>query len=265
MRVRSALLALTLVLPAAALSIAAELPETCSTIDDGGTPDVADDVIGCEATVYYDCSTAHAGKVHVPSSLGTGVDLVDEAPTQSFTEGAGCGQQETAQATGSATTSIYDLNATGFLQGNVDTLTVELHSIYAGSLRAGGAVTLDVRVVVGGESPAGFRETEATGTGTPIASPESFQLDVPLVVSETGVSESMTFTITDLYAAFPELSEAGTGEGNYQTLDVTVGVVEADWAGAFVWGATEIPGSVSINRAGDLGATVSALDLAPAA
>lgn len=266
MRIRSVLLALTLALPATAFGVATDVTESCSTLDDAGTPDVTeDDVIGCEATVYYDCSTAHGGKVHVPSSLGTGVDLVEEAPTQSFTEGAGCGQQETSQATGAATTSFYDLNATGFLAGNVDTLTVELHSIYAGSLRAGGEVTLDVRVLLSGESPAGFRETEATGTGTPIGSPESFQLEVPLVVSETGLSESMTFTVTDLYAAFPELATAGDGAENFQSLDVTVGVVEQDWAGVFVWGATEVPASVTINSTGDLGTAVSALELAPAA
>ncbi len=264
MRRLSALFAAALVPGALAFAVtpAAHVPEGCGLIDDAGTADVVeDDVIGCEATVYYDCSTAHGGKVHVPSSLGTGVDLVAEAPTASFTEGAGCGQQETAQATGSATTSIYDLNATGFLAGNVDTLTVELHSIYAGSLRAGGEVTLDVRLVVSGESPAGFRETPATGTGDPIGSPESFQLEVPLVVSDTGLSESMTFTVTDLYAAFPELSGAGTGDETFQSLDVTVGVVESDWAGVFVWGATEVPANVTINSTGDLGTTVSALDL----
>ena len=266
MRVRSALSALVLVPAALAFSVSpAEETPACDLLDDGGTAaDTADDVLACEASVYYDCSTAHGGKVHVPSSLGTGVELVDAAPTESFTAGAGCGQQETAQATGSAPTSIYDLNATGFVEGNLDSLSVELHSIYAGSLRAGGEVTLDVRVVVGGESPVGFRETPATGTGTPIASPNSFQLEVPLVVSDTGLSESMTFTITDLYEAFPDRSVAGDGTGNYQTLDVTVGVEEDDWAGAFVWGATEVPANVTING-GERGLVVSALQLQPAA
>lgn len=264
MRVRSALCALMLVPAAFAFSVApAEDP--CTLLDDGGTADdTTDDVLACEASLYYDCSTAHGGKVHVPSSLGTGVKLVADAPTESFTAGAGCGQQETAQATGSATTSIYDLNASGFVAGNLDTLSVELHSIYAGSLRAGGEVTLDVRVVVSGQSPVGNRETPATGTGTPIASPNSFRLEVPLVVSDTGLSESMTFTLTDLYEKFPELSQPGDGAGNFQTVDVTVGVVETDWAGVFVWGATEVPASVTING-GERGLVVSATDLTPAA
>lgn len=262
MRVRSALCALVLVPAALAFSVAPAEDTSCALLDDGGTAeDTTDDVLGCEASVYYDCSTAHAGKVHVPSSLGTGVKLVDAAPDTSFTAGGGCGQQETAQARGTATTSIYDMNATGFIEGNVDSLSVELHSIYAGSLRAGGAATLDVRLVLSGESPVG--STSSPGpTGSPIESPKSFRLDVPLVVSSTGISESMTFTITDLYEAMPQLSEVGDGTENYQTLDVTVAVVETDWVGAFVWGATEVPANVTING-GERGLVVSALELQP--
>lgn len=260
MRTRSLLLILALV-PLSLGGIAAHVPDGCTLLDDGGTPDdPTDDVVACPVTAYYSCDGALGGKVHVPSSLGTGVTLTDQEPTGSFTAGEGCGQQETAQATGSATTSIYDLNATGFVNGNVDSVTVELHSIYASSLRAGGTVTLDVRLVVSGQSPVGFRETPGTGTGDPIASPESFLLEVPLEASATGLSESLTFTVTDLYELFPSLSVPGDGADRFQSLDVTVGVVEADWAGAFVWGATEVPASVTLNGEAR-GLVVSATDL----
>lgn len=254
MRVRSALLAAA-VLPVALFTVAADVPENCTVVD-AGADGAADDVIACEASAYLDCSAAAGGKVYTPlDSIPTSA----AKPTASFTSGAGCGKQETAQATGTATTSIYDINTTGFLEGNLDTLSVELHSIYAGSLRAGGNVTLDVRVVVGGQSPVGFTESPSPTGGT-IASPKRFLLDVPLVPSSTRVSESMTFTITDLYEMFPQLSKAGDGAGTFQTFDVTVGVVESDWGGAFVFGASEIPANVTING-GERGLVVSARDL----
>lgn len=262
MRLKSAILALAMAPGALAFAVTPASTD-CTTISTGADPvATSDDVIACEASVWFECSSAHGGKVHVPSSLGTGVKLVNDAPKTSFTAGGGCGQQETAQATGTATTSIYDLNATGFIAGNVDTLSVELHSIYASSLRATGTVTLDVRVVVDDQSPVGFVTSPGTGGTGDISSPESFRLEVPLQASSTRLSESMTFTITDLHRMFPQLSKAGNGSSNFHTLDVTVSVVELDWAGVFVWGATEIPANVTING-GARGLTVSAFDLKP--
>lgn len=244
MRMRGILLALTLV-PAALFSVAAHVPEDCSLLDDAGNEDTTDDVIACPATVYLSCKDAVNEKVYTPLDS---VPLEAAAPTGSVTAGDGCGKGEVAQARGSATTSIYDINTTGFVEGNVDSLTVELHSIYAASARASGSVTLDVRAVVGGVSPVGFTSTPGTGPGAnPIESPASFSVSVDPEPSATGASEALVFTITDVYEAFPELSAAGVGDGRFQTLDITVSVQNTAWAGTFVMGTTEVPASVTIN------------------
>lgn len=242
MRIRGALLALTLV-PAALFSVAAN-EEACSLLDDAGTEDAADDVVACEASVYLSCKNAVNEKVYTPLDS---VPLDFAAPTASVTDGAGCGKAEIAQANGTAPTSIYDINTTGFIAGNVDTLTVELHSIYAASQRAGGSVTLDVRVVVGGVSPVGFQESGGLPGGAPIGSPKSFTVSVDPEPSATGASEALVFTLTDIYKAFPELSEPGNGAENYQTLDITVSVENPAWVGTFVMGTTEVPSNVTIN------------------
>lgn len=242
MRIRGALLALTLV-PAALFSVAAS-EETCSVLDDLGTEDATDDVIACEASVYLSCKNAVNEKVYTPLDS---VPLVDAAPTASVADGAGCGKTEIAQSRGTATTSIYDINTTGYVAGNVDTLTVELHSIYAASQRASGSVTLDVRAVVGGVSPVGFEEAGGLPGGAPIASPRSFTVSVDPEPSATGASEALVFTITDIYKAFPELSGPGDGSENYQTLDITVSVQNAAWVGTFVMGTVEVPSNVTIN------------------
>lgn len=241
MRVRSTLLVLAMV-PSALFALAAQAPGDCRVVDDAGTQDAADDVAVCENTVWLSCDQAAEGKVYTPLDS---VPLSPSAPTQSVADGAGCGKAEISQAEGTATTSIYDLNTAGFIEGNVDSITVELHSIYAARTRVSGKVPLSVRLVVGGVSPTGSEVI--SGTTGDIESPKRFTVDVDPTPSATGASESLVFTLTDVYKAFPELSELGDGTGNYQTLDVTVSVEKLDWAGTFVMGTTEVPANITIN------------------
>lgn len=266
MRIRSALLALTIVPGALAFAVtpADHVPDNCSIADDAGTPDDgADDVLACSSAAYLSCKDAvdPAGKLHDPVST---VSLSAEAPADSFTTGAGCGEVEFGGVSGTAMNNIYDLNIAGFVTGNVDSVTFEFHSIYAAQQRAGGEVELELRFDVGGVAPNGTVDNEASGTGTVTTTPAPISFSVPPLTSDTGISESFTMTVTDMYEVFPELSDVGDGSDAFQQLNATVHVVQTDWVGPWVWGATEIPASITLNKQDELGTTVSATSLAGA-
>ncbi len=253
MRVRALLLAAA-IFPTAFMSVAAVETTGCRTLNDAGTPaNTSDDTLACKSVSYLSCANAIdagiTGKVQDPLQ---DIALTDVRPTTSFTAGGGCGTPEAASVTGTNMQNIYDLHASGFVEGNVDTLTVELHNIYAGAQRVTGTMNLDVRLDIAGTSP----------NGRVAGVPKAFRIAVDPAASATGASESFTFTITDLYKKFPELSGVGTGVNRHQALAITVSAFQTDYAGAWVWGATEIPASLTLNGpAAGYGKTVSALSL----
>jgi hypothetical protein len=258
MRVRALLLSAAMI-PSALFAVAAGTPpEGCSVLAGADTVDTTDDdVLACTSAAYLSCDQVldgdAAGKVHSPIE---NVGLTDDAPTESFTAGAGCGEVEAASVTGTAMTNIYDLNVAGYLTGNVDTITFELHSIYAGAQRGSGTMNVDVRFDVGGVAPNGVVENTPTGTGDVTETPAPIRFQVDPATSATGASESLTFSVTDLFANFPELSVLGDGSENYQSLNLTVSISQTDYAGAYVWGAEEIPASITLNAPSDLLGTV---------
>jgi hypothetical protein len=235
-------------LPASLLGVAAGTAPDCDVLSAGATLASSDDVLGCTFASYLSCEDAidgpAAGKLQDPTG---NVPLDFSPPTASFTTGAGCGEAEAAQVTGTAMTNIYDLNVAGLVMGNVDSVTFELHSIYAAAARASGTMNLDVRFDIGGISPNGTVDNVASGTGTITKTPKPIRFAVDPATSSTGLSESLTFTLTDLFAKYPELSAIGDGSGQYHQINVTVSINQTDYAGAYVWGATEIPASITIN------------------
>lgn len=251
MKIRAALIGLAM-LPVAAFVTAAG-PET-------GT------------TYYLSCDGTIEGKVKDPLNP---VRMTPTAPSGSFTAGDGCGMAEAGDVTGSSPESIYDLAVNDRVTTTIDSLTVELHSIYAAQQRAElQDVRLSVRLTIDGKSPAGNGVN--SGTTGDIASPVAFEIDVTPVKSSTGLSEKMEFTITDLGAMFPELND---DPRNRHMVGLTVDWVGEDlarawtpaasatarnhaYAGAWVWGATEVPASLTFNGAAR-GTIVSAFDLAP--
>ncbi len=260
MRVRALLLSAAMI-PSAMFAVAAGTAPECSVLAGAGTTDTADDILACTSASYLSCeATADGSKVHNPTE---NVPLSFTAPTQSFTAGAGCGEVEAASVSGTAMTNIYDLNVAGIVTGNVDTITFELHSIYAGAQRNAGTMNVDVRFDVGGVAPNGTVDNVASGTGTVTKTPAPIKFKVDPLTSSTGASESLTFSVTDLFAKFPQLSKLGAGGTNYQQLNLTVSINQTDYAGAYVWGATEIPASITLNAPADkLGTVISAKTLA---
>lgn len=235
MRLRTCV-ALLALLPAGALSVAAG-PEGADCTDLG------DGLQACATTGYLDCSRAEGGKVHNVVT-GDAVGLVSAFPEASFTTGAGCGTTEVPATAGTNMENIYDLSVAGRLEGALDTLTVELHAIDVAPHRATGEpLTLDVRAVVNGTALAGTEDT-VDRLGEPATRVRSLRIDVEPVASSTGLSESFVFSLTGLHAAFPELNQ---GDRLRQLVELTVGVPQEAYVGPWVWGASEIPASVTMN------------------
>lgn len=244
MRVRTTLLALT-VLPLSMFSVAADVPEGCSIADEGATAAGDDDVLACAATAYLSCEAAQGGKYHAQLTEGT-IGLTFDEPTGSFTEGAGCGTQDDPAGVGAVSPGnpFYDVTVEGFaMEGNLDTMIVELHDIYVGAERATGTMELQVRVELDGKSLFGT-ETLTPTNGDPVESPMVIDVPVEMVMSSTGLSESMSFSVGGLQEMFPGL--AGVGTDTFHTVRVTF--TTPPGAHALVWGASEVPASIAFNQ-----------------
>ena len=251
MRVRSTLLAMALV-PSAAFAVAAAAPEGCAVYDDAGTADAADDIVMCETTLYLSCEDTldPAGKLH---DIQVPVELTLDAPTESFTAAGGCGVPEVPLFSGVYQGTPYDFDIAGFTQGNIDTLTFELHDIHATQARMSGSMNLNVRITIDGQSPFGSEENTNV-SGEPFQSPLTLDIPVEMVESSTGLSDGMFFTVTNLGQDLPGLLSAELGA--YHTLSVTIGFDALGSTGVQtpVWGATEVPASITVN--GEIKGTV---------
>lgn len=284
MRIRSALLALTIV-PAAFFAVAADLPENCTTHDDAGTvDDHSDDIVTCTETQYLSCEATvdPAGKVHNFVDVPT-IPLTADEPTASFTEGAGCGYPEESFGGATVQNTPFAMDFGDFFMTNVNSVTVELHdlgpwenAIYAAD---GNEVELGVRLSINQLSPLGYEENEAVD-GSISRSP--LTLDVPITVelSETGLSSTYVFTVTNILEDLPELAKqyGEDGSGIFSNVLVTIDfprpvcqdIPESPVTnpGAFcapsdnvvpVWGASEVPASVIVNGP-EVGTIVDARD-----
>lgn len=255
MRIRSAILALSLI-PAAAFSVAAA-PEGCSVYSDAGTPEDADDVIACEEVQYLSCEDAIGGKYHDFFNVPT-VKLTPDAPAGSVTAGEGCGYAEEPFFLGTRQDTSFSFDTGGFFATNVDTMTVELHDL--GPLQNGinvlnDEILLDVRISIDGASPFGAEENTSVD-GTVSSSPLTLTIPVTAVMSSTGASTSMVFTVTNILDDLPQTRKAGT-ENVFSDVKVTIEFPFTNVAP--VWGATDVPASITVN--GELrGTIVNALD-----
>lgn len=247
MRIRASLTALTL-LPIAAFTVAAGEAPACDVLDPGATAGSEDDVLACTSTLYLGgCDTETVGgKVHHQAVHSTSIPLVAEAPTTSFTAGGGCGTTDDPLFSGTRQDTAFSLDIRGyFTDVNPDSMTVELHDISASTLRTDGVTTFGVRVSIDGEFPLGS-ETNTSVDGTDSTSPLTVDVQLDAIASETGISDGLVFTVTNLSDALPAwVFEAGLG-GDHDVI-VTIDL-PIDGAHALVWGATEVPASVTFNE-----------------
>jgi len=153
-------------------------------------------------------------------------------PSQSVTEGAGCGTVDTPfmqQAPG----NIYDATWTGWFEGNLDSLTVELHNIYVGPARATGKLNAAVRLFV---------------DGTPVFGELGEEVTFDAVRSSTGLSEMITFSIDNIgYVSERENTEHQIdlvmhgGETRHR------GPTATDTVSGWVWDTIEVPSGIVFN------------------
>jgi hypothetical protein len=178
--------------------------EGCSILE-GSDTEGAEPVLLCEDAFYGSCSTAAGGKLYVPAV--DQIPLVDDAPAQSFTAGAGCGtiDEPVFGSTGIGGTPNYEYFTQGFVSfGNLDTLTFELHFLGPNLGYAGEELRFDARVIVDGISLFGD-DTFTSVTGDVVTSPARKRIVATPVVSSTGASSSVRFTITGISELAPSL------------------------------------------------------------
>lgn len=220
-------------------------------VDDRGTPnDDADNARLCTTAQYLSCEGAAAGKAHVYGADQGGLghpQLVSERPTTSFTEGGGCGQVENSTASGVSQDNIHDWTFEGYVDGNIDSLAVEVHDFDLREGRGAGSIELGVRMTIDGQSPFGY-ETIETATGE-FQAPALETIPVAIKTSDTGLTDGYQFTITGLGEALGTVraGDGLTGQHVKITLDMPLG------GHIFVWGASEIPAGILVNPTATLG------------
>ena len=173
-----------------------------------------------------------------------------EAPA-SVTTGAGCGKPDDPFLNGTIQETPYSMALGGTVKGNLDSLTVTLHTADLGPSRAPSApVTLEVRATVGGTSLFGFTEN-ANVQGELMASPKERLVTVtPVATGATGGVRAVTFTITGI--DFLTEQDAAKRGGHPILIDVAeatpVTTPAASLAvsnyNAWMWGAAEAPSNV---------------------
>jgi hypothetical protein len=184
--------------------------------------------------VYFSCGS----KVANADGTGAGVAGWDtSAPTTSATAGGGCGSVD-SPFTQTTVPNIYDSTFSGTFTGNLNSLTVEAHNLYAGAGRASTPSTVAVRLLVDGEDL----------TPGPIGSGKF--VSVTPVRSATGATELFKFSITNI--GFTSPAEAGEHEiqllingGTRRTTGPSVN----DGANVWVYDATEVPSGITFNPA----------------
>lgn len=200
--------------------------------------------------VYFHC-TDPTKVQNVNYQLGGGSPSWNtSAPTQSYTQGGGCGTLDTFLYLADPE-SIYDASFKGTFTGNLRNMTVRLHNLLLGRIRTTETTQLAIRLLIDGN------EYIPSAAGQPYGS----QVDVLPVLSSTGLSELLEFSITGLGSA----TEVKDAQGN--VIDVkTTGLATEDGDGttehevvltvtpfytpynnAFVWDATEIASGISFN------------------
>lgn len=175
----------------------------------------------------------------------------------SVTTGAGCGKADEAFFSGTRPRTPYQLTIAGPISGNVDSVTITLHTADAGQSRLDGApLSFDVRAVLDGQSLFGVTSNTST-TGEVVNSPADVTVTTtPVGTGATGGVRAVSFTITNLGL----LLEGDTGE---HELLVDIADSGADLAldnHAWVWGAAEAPSSVVANPEAPAAVTVKATD-----
>lgn len=182
--------------------------------------------------VWFTCTApAKVQNGFGPMGFGT------SAPTASFAAGGGCGFLDHSTYYSEPGQHTVDAVFQGSVRGPVRSLTVELHDLLLtqGDSRVYGDVSLAAVLEVDGETVLDTRSDESV-------------IDVAPVLSATGLSQSVTFTI--------DLSKRPLTADVPRTYTLTITKWYVNTAALWVAGAVEVPAGIVFNPEAPKGPTV---------
>lgn len=213
----------------------------------------ADFVPVLEKKDFFLTCTGDTKEAFVNEVSGDGVPTWDAKAPASVTTGAGCGKVDDGALGGADFQTPYQLGFGGTATGNLDSITVTLHSAHASQGRPANApVDLDVRMTVDGVSMFGTTESEgATG--------DVFQIPAGRVVSVTPTGAGSTGQVTKYVFTVKGLDLLL--EDDVDTHDIAFDIAAGDLGvEGWLWGAAEAPTGVTTNPAAPAAAVLTAED-----
>lgn len=175
-------------------------------------------------------------------------------PTASVQAGAGCGVAEVPGLVQTPRVPLlpgdpagiddgWDLVWEGTFTGNLDSMTVEPHAIWAGGARVMFEAGLSVMLVVDGqEVPLQLDDNDVQG------------VELIPVASSTGASSNFKFSITNLgFVEDPDLNDDGIADNEYGSIEHTVKLalnsyyIDQNPLMVWVWDTTEVPSGITFN------------------
>lgn len=164
------------------------------------------------------------------------------AKPASVSTGAGCGKAaDDGALNGANGEALYDYTIRGEYTGNLDTLTVTVHTADLGQSRSGADMNLRVRAAVDGVGLFGGQEVTATGTEDKYFLPKMAPITVkPVATGSTGGVRAVTFTITGIDLMLPK--DDKRHEVFFGIASVTA--VDKSDVHNWLWGAAEAPSNV---------------------
>lgn len=172
--------------------------------------------------VYFKCLNGEKLQ-NVATSGGAFPTWSTTAPTQTLQQGGGCHQYENLLSAAGA--NPYDLVYTGTFNGNLDTLSVELHNVYAGLSKASGTFPLHIFLSIDGNM------VYDSGTTAPVA--------------VTPVHTNPTSKLVFHFRNIQSLTEDGDG---LQEREITLQVAAFNENQSFwTWDATDVPAGLTFN------------------
>jgi hypothetical protein len=178
-----------------------------------------------EQRVYFHCNgDTKVANVHATLDSAI-VGWSTEAPTASFTEGAGCGTVDTA-LTGSADHNpLYDAPFEGSFRGNLDSLTVHAHSLAPINANLADEFEVFVLLQVGG------RTLVSRNT----------MVKADAIASATGLSSLFEFTVSDIGMVEPGVSTRS------RQVQLTLMTRYLDDNNNWVFDTTEVDSGITFN------------------
>jgi hypothetical protein len=212
--------ALLLVLALAALAVA---------------PATAEEVELREERVYFHCNgETKVSNLHATLD-GAIVGWDTNAPTQSFTQGAGCGTADTTFTGTADHNPLYDAPFAGVFKGELDSLTIHAHSIPVGSNRRSSTFGVNVLLQVNGKTLVN----------------RDLLIREPATVSSTGLSHLLEVTVTDIGLVGEQFRNRN------HRVELTLMTYYTDHVNAWVFDATEVDSGITFNPAEATGFVIS--------